>query len=297
MNIAAATTLSILACVAFAAPALAETPPPERRHLNLTIHHPPRAPTEDTRGRVICGVEGSLRADDPRVWIGPPVPAHVPAGLESLELFHLVPTDGGHLALYRDMFGRDGVPGCAAANMWDNCRWRARFYSNDGALRDDIDLNALMDRTDHLRIGDVAIVGDVLYTNFACQTYAAEAKGKCSQMLAIRLGGAKPEVLWTSKFLVSNTQILPIGEFLVTGYGFTDEKDVVHIVHQKDGKVVKRIPVPKAPEGFVLNGDVLEVVVYGRPEPIRFKVTGFAATEGPKGRTRAASPKLERIRD
>lgn len=276
--------------------AMADAPPPVRTHLGLTIADPPAERTQNTRGRISCGFEGSLRADEARVWVGAPVPAHVPAGFDNLELFDLIPTRDGHLAIYRDMFGHGDTPGCSANAPWENCTWLGRFYTNDGEQRNQINFNGFMHRADHLRVGDVAIVDDIVFFNLACQTYAANANKECSAVHALRMSATSLDVLWKSKYLASNTQLLAVGDFLITGYGFTDEKDFIHVIAQKDGKIVQKIPVKKAPEKFELNEDVLAVWLYDAEEPIRFSVKGFTPGTDAKGRKTNARPKLTRLR-
>ena len=162
--------------LAFPLPALADPAPPVRTFGDLTVDDPPRARSEDPRGRMLGDVEGSLQVGAPRRWVGPPVPLGVPLGFGSLELLRLLPTDGGVLALYREPFARGpGEPGCAATQMWQNCKQEARFYRTDGSVAWRLDFTARFPRPDHLVVFDTLLDGQTLYYNESCQTYAKDA--------------------------------------------------------------------------------------------------------------------------
>lgn len=278
-----------------------------RSHGGLTVDDPPARRTESTRDRILGDFEGSLLANERRIWVGPPVPHHVPIGLEDMELIRLIPTPHsdehalgadvdtprGHLALYRQMFGRAGsVPGCAVDSLWDNCRQVARFYSDEGRLVFEVDFNALFPKKVHLVVHDLLLVGDTLYYNESCQTYAKDAKGRCSNVVALDVSNSKPTVRWRSAPKLSRGRILAVGEHLVTGYGFTDEKDFMHVLDRKSGKLRHSLGVKKAPELERLlagaGGRVeVEAHLYGEPEPRRFELVGALPTPGAKRAPRA----------
>ena len=53
------------------------------------------------------------------------------------------------------------------------------------------------------------------------------------------------------------------GEYIVTGYGFTGERDYLYVIRRRDGKIVQKVSVPKAATRFDLAADgLLEVTVY-----------------------------------
>ncbi len=290
-------SLTALTALHLAPAAFAQPDPGEaRRHLGLRVEQPPAKRTQSARGLVSSHIEGSLRVTDTRTWVGPEVPSHVPVGFDDLELFQLHTFGGDHFAFYRNMFAHDGQPGCAAKNLWDNCRYVARFYRPDGSLRLEIDFDTWMLRTDHLRVGDFAYADGTLFYNEPCQTYSKEAGGKCSRVLALDVTGDKPELRWKSDWLVSNAPILVAGDYLITGYGFTAEKDKVVVLDRATGRKVLTRAVPKAPEEFAIRDGVLEVLVYDAEEPIRFQMRGFEpAAPDAKGRARKGRPALTRL--
>jgi len=268
--------------------------PKVRTYGQLTIHNPPMPRTESTRGIVTTDTEGTFRAADPRVWVGLPVPNYVPAGIEGLELSQLLATPTGHFALYRDYYGDAAHPGCATSNPSENCHYRGQHYNRDGTVTADIELNALMHRPEHLRIDDLAVVGNVLYLTLACQSYAREADKRCSNVVAVDISRIPLQVQWRSKYLVSNSELVPVGDYLVTGYGFTSETDFLYVLDRRTGRIALRVMIPASPEQIVVKGDVLEVFVVGHDTPIRFGMKGFASTTDKKGRARPSSPVLTR---
>jgi len=276
---------------AFDSPALASPEP--RTFGGLTVTDPPATRTESTRGRLRLDIEGTLVTHDKRTWVGPTVPQHIPLGADRMELVRLIETPlpqtivapaidtpAGHLALYREMFGRAGTsPGCALEDPHENCRQVARFYHADGRLGFEVDFNALFPRPTHLVVHDLLLVGDTLIYNEACQTYAADAKGKCSNIVALDISKTKPTVKWRSAPKLSRGDLLIVGPYLIAGYGFTDERDKLHVLELATGKLRHSVNVRKAPE--VLNlvasheGLALDAWLYGEDEARRFTISGF----------------------
>jgi hypothetical protein len=305
-------TLVVLTTTALGStPSLAEAPAPgtpngggPRQFGGLVVESPPRARSESARGRLPYDIEGSLVVGDARVWVGPEVPAYVPLGIETaasasrggkasgvtdtrgsaLELVRLEPDADGALALYREMYATMDSPGCPSLARegtlkWANCLVQARYYDRAGSLRWELDVSGNYPRKDHLQLVDLVKVGDRVYYNEACATYSAEAGGRCANVVAVDVGGAVPKVLWRSKALVSNAPIVPVGagaRWLVTGYGFTDERDFLVLLDAERGTVVQKVLVKKAPESIVLAADgTLEVLIYDAEVPTRFELVGL----------------------
>jgi len=263
---AAATVVSLSAF------AHAEDPAP-RSYGDLIIEDPPRARTEDPSGRWTQDVEGALTRGSQRVWVGPAVPAAMPAGFDRYELMKLEAVPGGHLGLYLEPFGTTTAPGCATENMWDNCAAVLRYYGDDGALGWQVDVAAAYPRKDHLVVHHFTYDDGTLYYAEACQTYAKDAKGKCSQVVAMDVTGAEPKLRWRSKPLTSNSDLVVMSpEWLVTGYGFTAERDALYVVSRATGKVATKLALKKAPERIVKRDDGdLDVWIYDAEAPTRIR--------------------------
>lgn len=240
--------------------------------------HPPLDPQS---GRLRTHVTGPLAADPRRMsgreWNGGEVPGFVPRTSGTLELFLLDAADAGYLAFYREPYN---LSSCQLSGA-GNCAYEARHYDRRGQLKWKLPLNELLSRGDHLEIQDLRLAGGVLYFNEACQSYAQEAGGQCSSLVAVDPVGRR--VLWRTPPLVSNGRFVVRGCYLVAGYGFTAEPDHVSLVSRTSGKVLQTIPLASAPEKMTLVGrDQLDVEIYSGAVG-RFRLVDF---DGPSGRLR-----------
>lgn len=207
-------------------------------------------------GRLRTHSTGPLVASAKRSWAGPAVPEHVPQQVGTLELFLADDADRGILALYREPYDLGSCTLGSAAN----CAYEARYYTDHGQLAWSLRLNELLSRPDHLEIQDIRLVDGVLYFNEACQSYARNAGGACSSLVAVE--GRTGQVLWRTPPLVSNGRFVVRGCYLVAGYGFTAEPDQLALVERATGAVVQTIPVSSAPSQMQLvERDRLDVTL------------------------------------
>jgi hypothetical protein len=106
-------------------------------------------------------------------------------------------------------------------------------------------------------------VDGVLYVEHAHLTYASATKGRNGYISAIDLTTKK--TLWRSPALVANARSFVVtGDLIVSGYGFTAERDFLYLLDRRSGKVLDRLPVPSAPEIIKLRGNRLYVRTYDR---------------------------------
>jgi hypothetical protein len=211
----------------------------ERRAGDLVV--PLRAAPAPNPGglRLRTHVSGALSAGSPRVWVGPPVPDHVDLADGTRELFLLDPLpDGGHLAFYRDPYGR----GTCTLSSARNCGFSAARYAPGGPRVWLHDLTRHLSRPTHLEIQDIRLGDDgTLYFNEACQSYARDARNQCSRLVAFDPVAGR--VRWRTAPLVSNAQLLVTERFVIASYGFTAEKDYVALVRRTDGRVLSRVRI------------------------------------------------------
>jgi hypothetical protein len=249
--------------------------PPLRHAGDLTVEAPPRTTAGRTGGRMRAHVEGALTKGSPRTWVGPQVPYFVPLVEGTAELFLLDRVGDEFMAFYRDPYGASS---CQVSDV-ANCHYLVRLYDLEGQVRWSVALHELMSRPSYLEVQDVRWADGTLYFNEACQGYASGAGGKCSALVAY--DPVAREVRWRTRPLVSNGMFLIHGDYVVCGYGFTAERDNLHVVRRSDGKIVQRLPVPKSPEHLALAEDgLLEVTLY--PGTLRtYALEGF---DGPAPR-------------
>jgi hypothetical protein len=105
------------------------------------------------------------------------------------------------------------------------------------------------------------IVGDTLYVCNGGGSYAREVFGKKGFVTAIEL--ATGALRWRSDPLRCNATFAVAGEYLVTGYGFTDEPDYLFLLRMRDGMTVAREKLDSGPDHITLDGDRVRVEAYG----------------------------------
>jgi hypothetical protein len=253
--------------------------PPVRRGGDLTVEVPPRTVAGRIGGRLRSHVDGALSAGSPRTWVGPQVPYFVPLVEGTAELFLLDRVDDELMAFYRDPYG---AKSCSLGDD-TNCHYFVTLYDLEGQVRWSVALHELLSAPRYLEVQDIRYADGVLYFNEACQSYASGAQGKCSALVAY--DPLAREIRWRTRPLISNGFILVHGDYVVCGYGFTSERDFVHVVRRRDGKVMQRLAVPKAPEHLAIGDDgLLEVTLY----PGTQRTYALQGWDGP-------APKLVRV--
>lgn len=192
------------------------------------------------------------------------MPLYVPPQLDGLDLILSDTTVDGWLGLYR-------TPLAEWAGMHANGRFRAILFGPGGARRWDVDLGRLLSRPDRLEIQDIRYADGKLYFNEACQSYSAEAGGRCSSL--VRVDPATAKVDWRTGPLVSNNVLLVHGPWVIAGYGFTREPDALSIVDRQSGAVLLRQSLDSAHSYLQVRDGRLYVITYN-------SVYVFALTEG-----------------
>lgn len=127
-----------------------------------------------------------------------------------------------------------------------------------------------------------AVVRDnVLYVSTGHRTYAASSFGKNAFVTALDL--TTGELLWQSDPLVSNARnFLILGDYIVSGYGFTAEPDFLFVLSRATGKTVKKIPVKSGPDYIFERGGKLFVRTYDTDYVFALDANG-ASTSAPIG--------------
>jgi hypothetical protein len=108
----------------------------------------------------------------------------------------------------------------------------------------------------------------VLYVETAHSTYAHSSYGLNAYVNAIDL--KRRRLLWRSRALVANSDnFVLLDGVIVSGYGFTAERDYLYALDRANGHVVGRVLLPSAPERIVRHGRTLTVDTYDRRLAIR----------------------------
>ncbi|MBK8942179.1 MAG: hypothetical protein IPM79_32375 [Polyangiaceae bacterium] len=114
------------------------------------------------------------------------------------------------------------------------------------------------------------VADGVVYVANGGGSYAKEMFGKKAFVSAISLSTKK--LLWRSKPLVHGAGPFALTkDFLVTGYGFTDEPDNLFVLRRDTGAVAASMPLESAPDEVSINGDRVTVQAYAHSYEIELK--------------------------
>ena len=107
------------------------------------------------------------------------------------------------------------------------------------------------------------IVDHVLYFSTAHSTYSKDSSGKNAYMNAFDL--KTMQLIWQSKPLVSNSDNFVIYKnWIITGYGFTREKDYLYVLDKKSGKILNKYPIKTRSEYLIYKDSKLFVRTYNK---------------------------------
>ncbi len=117
-------------------------------------------------------------------------------------------------------------------------------------------------------IGWVEVENNILYISHGHRTYAKSSKGMNAYITAIDLNTYN--VLWRSKPLQCNTHnFILYDDAIVTGYGFTAEKDYLYVLDKQTGNSVQQILVKSGPDYVIRKEDKLFVRTYNMDYVLR----------------------------
>lgn len=195
-------------------------------------------------------MDGPLTQTGKRTWKGAPLPAFIPQKDDDLSLQLMDVTSDGYFAIWRSLYGPKYKPN-------ENPKARARLYDCKGGVSWTIDLDQLFSHKDHLELQDARYVDGILYFNEACQSYAKEAGGKCSSLIA--LDPKQRKILWKTGPLISNGRFYVTKHFIVSVYAFTNEQRFVRVLKRQDGKTVATAKLVGHHEWDELKGEDFHV--------------------------------------
>jgi hypothetical protein len=92
-------------------------------------------------------------------------------------------------------------------------------------------------------------------------TYASASRGFTAYLTAIDVRQKKTR--WRNGPLLANADMFALaGNYLISGYGFTAERDFLFLLDRRDGKVIQRLSVPSAPDYIMRKGRRVFVRTY-----------------------------------
>lgn len=105
-----------------------------------------------------------------------------------------------------------------------------------------------------------AINDGILYFSHYHNTYAEFSCGMNGYISALNL--ETNEIIWTSKPLTCNSNFVIYGDYIITGYGFTDEPDYLYIIDKSNGAFMKKVSLANAPGIIGMKGNHIFVRTY-----------------------------------
>ena len=109
----------------------------------------------------------------------------------------------------------------------------------------------------------LSCVNDTLYFSTHHRTYSDSSEGMNAYVTCYDL--KTQEVIWRSDPLISNVSSFAVhGDYIFTGYGFTEEDDFLYVLNRYTGKVVLQHKISKAPRYIVEKDNQLFVRTYNR---------------------------------
>ena len=104
-------------------------------------------------------------------------------------------------------------------------------------------------------------VGRLLVVQTAHLGYAADSANRNGYLTAIDIETGRVE--WRSRSLVANAwNFVAVKGVIVSGYGFTAERDWLYLLDVKTGRVLDRLAIPSMAERITRTGDRIVVQAY-----------------------------------
>jgi len=198
-----------------------------------------------------------------------------PAGLEGLECYITDETDNGYVALFR------------RPTSADDYRFVVVTFDENKKPTGTYNLGALTGN-DYCEVQDIRWFDGHLYFNMACPTYSSSIGGRGSKLYDLDL--ASNEIVWSSKYLVSNDIFLVDQYFVYCGYGFTGEDDFIYLLDRRYGVTLTACPIHTAHEYmqfmddgrlFVQDYDGYGYIFAVAQQGVRITGTGVRLRMGP----------------
>ncbi len=112
-----------------------------------------------------------------------------------------------------------------------------------------------------LKMNDAHLEGNILYFDCNYNGYANIAKERTGYLVALDLDGGR--ILWTSGKLISSYRGFMLYKgAIISGYGFTDEKDSLFVMNRFTGKRWLKTSLKSAPEYIIAMEGKLYVRTY-----------------------------------
>jgi len=185
-----------------------------------------------------------------RNMIYTPRPGFIKKHRNGLDLFILDRIEKGYMAFYR------------SALSSSTYLFEAVIYSPKGNVVAEISLSNLIHSKYALEVQDIRYKEGILYFNAPSPTYAFTTKGRSAALYAYDL--TEKKLLWRSRYLISNNIFLVEDDYIISGYGFSGERDYLYFIDRSSGKVLLKKRLDSAHNYLEIQGNKLFVITYNR---------------------------------
>lgn len=131
------------------------------------------------------------------------------------------------------------------------------LYNKEGKLAKEYDLCRITGEY-MLELQDIRYEKGRFYFNMACPTYSDNFDGRCSRMYCI--DGRTGKLVWQTDFLTSNDIIAVEDDYIVSTYGFSNEKDFVFLLDKNTGDVLSRMSLDRKAQYIEVKDSQLFVI-------------------------------------
>jgi hypothetical protein len=193
--------------------------------------------------KAIAELEQVLGEDTPRELIGMKVRTYIDDLEQPIAIY-----GKNYVADVVVIFDADYEP----RNVFDFSAWRS--------TPEDVPTDAMFVQQE---IRWAAIEDGVLFVSSGHRTYANSSGGLNAYVSALSLDTGT--LLWRSEPLVSNAQNFLVRDgYILTGYGFTAEKDFMVVLDARTGETVQKLKVKSGPTYILARDDEVFVRTYNR---------------------------------
>lgn len=103
--------------------------------------------------------------------------------------------------------------------------------------------------------------GDYVYFNAAYNDFAELTEGNTGYLYCLDISTGT--IVWATRNLVSSYYGFTVyGDYILTGYGFTNEDDFLYVIDRFTGEIVQTIPIKTAHEYILVKGAFCFVRTY-----------------------------------
>lgn len=188
--------------------------------------------------------------------------------------------DGTYMALWRTPMASD--------SPWKD--YVVTLYNKKKKVQKEINVSDLAGFED-CEVQDVRYKDGLIYFNMAYITYSSQVNGQCSKLYCLDPKTMEQE--WCTPYLCSNGIFIIEGDYVVCGYGFTNEDDFVYLISRKDGAVFCEMPVKSSPVNYEFDEDGDLIVVDYNDNVYAFGLADEGVKVTGKGVRMRLEPSLE----